>query len=817
MRTLLQDIRYAARMMAQRPGFTAIAVITLALCIGANAAIFGVVNAVLLAPLPFSAPDRLYAVWGSNTAHNQTKAASSYPDYVDYKTRNTTFESLAAFTDGSGTLTGNGEAQHIFLAQGSANLFHVLGVKPILGRDFLEDEDKSGAATFPVILSETLWRSRFHGDPEIVGKGLELDGRSVTVVGVMPASFRFPLQLEAPSLWETMATQLTSSDGGTPMGVQRGAHFVELIGRLKPSVTPAQAQANLSTIAANLASQYPDSDAHRGILIESEIERLTGEARPALILLLAAVSLVLLIGCANVANLLLARASTRQKEIALRISLGASPGRIARQLLTESLLLGLLSGAVGLFLAWLATSAVVQFSPKGVPRIAEAGIDARVFAFTFTISVLTSVIFGLAPVLHFRRGDFAGGLKETGRGSTSSKAAGRTRSALVVVEVALALMLLIGSGLMIQSLLRLQHASPGFDAHGVVAMTIDLADAQYPKPQQVIDFSQQTLAKVRALPGVTSASLIAPLPFSGDNFGISFEIEGRPVAKGDEPVTALHVAATDYFQTMKIPLREGRGFSQADLLESSPVAVVNQAFAEKYFPGEDAVGKHFKPGISVDDKPARMREIVGIVGNTKDRTLREDPQPECYLPSTQTPLSSFTLLLRTPLDPASLAPGVKDIVASIDRSVPLYNINGLEEYVGRSVEQDKFITLMLGIFAGVALLLTVVGLYGVLAYSVEQRTHEIGVRMALGAQESNVLRLVLAQGLSLTLLGVAAGVVGALATTPLIRAELFGIGAADPLTFLALTVLLAGVAMAAGWVPARRATRVDPMVALRYE
>jgi putative ABC transport system permease protein len=816
MRTLWQDIHYAVRIMAQRPGFTAIAVITLALCIAANAAIFGVVNAVLIAPLPFSAPDRLYAVWGVNTARSQAKGPASYPDYLDYKTRNTTFESLAAFTDGSGTLTSNGEAQHVFLAQGSANLFHVLGVKPTLGRDFLEDEDQPGA-TSPVILSETLWRSRFHADPDIVGKGLELDGRSVTVVGVMPASFRFPLQFEAPSLWETMAPQLASSGGDSPMGVQRGAHFAELIGRLKPGVTPAEAQANLNTIAANLASQYPDTDAHRGILIESEIARLTGEARPALILLLAAVSLVLLIGCANVANLLLARASTRQREIALRISLGASPGRIARQLLTESLLLGLASGAVGLFLAWLATSAVVQFSPQGVPRIAEAGIDARVFAFTFAISVLTSVIFGLAPVLHFRRGDFAGNLKESSRGSTSGKAAGRTRSALVVIEVALALMLLIGSGLMLQSLVRLQHASPGFDPRGVVAMTIDLADAKYPHARQIQDFSQETLAKVRALPGVSSASLVAPLPFSGGGFGITFQIEGRPVAKSEEPVTRLYMAATDYFQTMKIPLRAGRGFAPADLLESHPVAVVNQAFAEKYFPGEDAIGKHLQPGVSVDDKGPRMREIVGIVGNVKERTLREDPQPECYLPSTQIPFSSFTLLLRTSLDPASLAPGVKDVVASIDRSVPLYNIKTLAEYVGRSVEQDKFITLMLGIFAGVALLLTLVGLYGVLAYSVEQRTHEIGVRMALGAQESNVLRLVLGQGLLLTLLGVGAGEVGALATTPLIRAELFGIGAADPVTFLALTVLLAAVAMAAGWVPARRATRVDPMVALRYE
>jgi putative ABC transport system permease protein len=420
-------------------------------------------------------------------------------------------------------------------------------------------------------------------------------------------------------------------------------------------------------------------------------------------------------------------------------------------------------------------------------------------------------------VLHFRRGDFAGSLKESGRGNSSSKAAGRTRGALVVIEVALALMLLIGSGLTIQSLVRLQHASPGFDAHGVVAMTIDLSDTHYPKPQQVGDFSQQALAKVRALPGVTSASLVAPLPFSGDRFGVTFQIDGRPVAKADEPVTGLYVAATGYFQTMKIPLREGREFTPADQLESSPVAVVNQAFAEKYFPGEHAVGKHIRPGFSVDDKPSRMREIVGIVGNTKDRTLREDSRPECYLPSTQAPLNTFTLLLRTPLDPASLAPGVKDVVGSIDRSVPLYNIKTLQEYVGRSVEQDRFITLMLGIFAGVALLLTLVGLYGVLAYSVEQRTHEIGVRMALGAQQNNVLRLVLGQGLLLTLLGVAAGVAGALATAPLIRAELFGIGSADPATFLALTVLLAVVAMAAGWVPARRATRVDPMVALRYE
>jgi putative ABC transport system permease protein len=817
MRTLLQDIRYAARMMALRPGFTAIAVITLALCIGANAAIFGVVNAVLIAPLPFSAPERLYTVWGTNAARHDAEAPASYPDFIDFRTRNTTLESLAAFSPGTGTLTGHGEAMHIMVSEGSADLFHVLGVKPILGRDFLEDEDKPGAGALPVILSEAFWHSQFHGDPGIVGQGLELDGRSVTVVGVMPASFRFPLQLESPSLWKTTAAELIAADGSPGMVQQRGAHFMEMIGRLKPGVTAAQAQANLDTIAANLASQYPDTDAHRGIVIEPEIERLTGTARPALILLLVAVSFVLLIGCANVANLLLARASTRQREMALRASLGASRGRIARQLLTESLLLGLLSGALGLFLAWLASSFVVQLSPKDVPRIADAGIDGRVSAFTFAIAILTSVIFGLAPVLHFRRGDFAGSLKESGGSATSSKASARTRSVLVVVEVALALMLLIGSGLMIQSLLRLQDASPGFDAPGVVATSIDLADAQYPKPEQLGAFSQQALAKIRTLSGVSSASSISPLPFSGGILRITFQIDGRPVAKAEEPATRFYVAATDYFQTMRIPLREGRGFAPADLLDSHPVAVVNQAFAEQFFPGEDAVGKHIQPGISVDNKPARMREIVGVVGNVKLQTLREEAQPECYVPATQTPFDSFTLVMRTPLGAASLAAAVKEAVASIDRSAPLYDIKSLDEYVGKSVEQDKFITLMLTIFAGVALLLTVVGLYGVLAYSVEQRTHEIGVRMALGAQENNVLRLVLAQGLLLTLLGVGAGVVGALATTRLIRAELFGIGSADPVTFLALTLLLCAVTMAAGWIPARRATRVDPMVALRYE
>jgi putative ABC transport system permease protein len=817
MRTLFQDIRYAARMMTQRPGFTAIAVVTLALCIAANAATFGVVNAVLIAPLPFSAPDRLYTIWGTNPARNQTKAAASYPDFVDYKTGNNTFDAVAAFSPGAGTLTSDGEAQHVTLSEGSANLFQVLGVKPMLGRVFLEDEDKPGATTLPVILSETLWRSRFAGDPKIVGKNLELDGRSVTVVGVMPASFRFPLQSEAPGVWKTLATELMPSPGNTPTAEERGAHFLELIGRLKPGVTPAEAQANLSTIAANLARQYPSSNAHRGIQIEPEIQRLTGSARPALILLLAAVSFVLLIGCANVANLLLARASTRQREMALRVSLGASRGRIARQLLTESLLLGLLSGVVGLFLAWLATSAIVQFSPRDVPRIGEAGIDARVFAFTFCISVFTSVIFGLAPILHFRSGDFAGSLKESGRSATSSKASARTRNALVVLEVALALMLLIGSGLMIQSLLRLQRASPGFEAHGVVAMNIDLADARYPKPQNLSDFAQQTLAKVRALPGVTSASTVFPLPFSGEAMRFTFQIEGHPVAAGEEPATNFYTASTDYFQTMRIPLLQGRTFASTDLLGSAPVTVVNQAFAERFFPGGKAVGQHIQPGISVDDKAPLMREIVGVVGNVKLQSLRDDPQPECYVPATQTPFDGFTLVLRTPLSGASLATGVKDAVASLDRSVPVYEVRTLDDYVGRSMEQDKFITLMLGIFAGVALLLTLVGLYGVLAYSVQQRTHEIGVRMALGAQESNVLRLVLSQGLLLTLLGVAAGVVGALATTPLIRAELFGIGSADPATYLALTMLLAAVAMAAGWVPARRATRVDPMVALRYE
>jgi putative ABC transport system permease protein len=817
MRTLLQDIRYAVRMITQRPGFTAIAVITLALCIGANAAIFGVVNAVLIAPLPFSAPDRLYAVWGSNTSRNQLKAPASYPDFADFKTRNSTFEGLAAFTPSTATLTGHGQALHIAACDASANLFRVLGVRPLLGRDFLESEDKPGAGALPVILSEAFWRSQFHGDPDIVGQGLVLDGRSVTVVGVMPRSFRFPLHYESPSLWETTASELISADGSPGLDQQRGAHFLDMIGRLKPGVTAAQAQANLDTIAANLASEYPGTDAHRGVVIEPEMDRLTGAARPALILLLAAVSFVLLIGCANVANLLLARASTRQREMALRVSLGASRGRIARQLLTESLLLGLLSGALGLFLAWLATSSVVQLSPKGIPRIADAGIDGRVFAFTFAISILTSVLFGLAPILHFRGGDFAGSLKESGRSATSSKAAARTRSVLVVVEVALALMLLIGSGLMIQSLIRLQHASPGFDAGGVAAMSIDLADAQYPKPAQIGAFSEQALEKIRALPGVSAASSINPLPFGGKITRVIFQIGGHPVPTAEAPATHLFFTGTDYFQTMRIPLREGRAFTTADVQNSRPVAVVNQAFAEQFFPNEDAVGKHVQPDFSADEKQALMREIIGVVGNVKRQTLRDSEQPECYVPATQTPFGSFTLVVRTPLGAANIAPAVKDAVASIDPSAPLYDVRSMDEYVGKSVQQDKFITVMLGIFAAVALLLTLVGLYGVLAYSVEQRTHEIGVRMALGAQENNVLRLVLGQGLLLTLAGVAVGMAGALATTPLIRAELFGIGSADPATYLALTVLLAAVAMAAGWVPARRATRVNPMVALRYE
>jgi putative ABC transport system permease protein len=816
METLWQDIRFGIRMLLKSPGFAAIAVLTLGLGVGANTAIFSVVDAVLLRPLPFPEPNRLLAVWGNNTERGETRSSTCFPDFFDFRAQNRVFERMAAFYTNSVTLTGRGDAQHLQSGVVSPDLFPLLGVAPKLGRTFLPEEEKP-VAEQPIILSEALWKSRFGGDPSILGQTVVIDGKESRIVGVMPASFQFPIQNDPVQLWQSTETDATTTDGTPPPYAQRGMHYLKVIARLKPNVTPAQAQANMSAIADGLARQYPDTDAHRGVMIVTELDRLVGQTRPALLLLLAAVGCVLLIACANVANLLLARATTRQREMSVRAALGAGRRRIARQLLTESMLLSMAGGAVGLILAVWGTGFLTRLSPNDIPRVSEAGVDGRVLGFTLLVSLITGLVFGLAPVLHLSRADLAESLKEGGRSSTSAARHNRLRGLLVVSEVTLALVLLIGSGLLIQSLFRLQKVNLGFDPHGVLALNLDLPGERYSKPQQAADFVAQLLDRIRALPGVRSASSVVPLPLSGDQLRFSFAIEGRPVPKSDQPVTEFHDVGIDYFRTMRIPLVSGREFTALDKLDSAQVTIINQTFARKFFPGENPIGKHIKPGIGIDVRGSLMREIVGVVGDAKLLSLRDQPLPECYVPHAQVPFPYVTLAVRSSGDPEGLAPAIRQLLASMDKDLPLYGVRTLDQYVAASVAQPRFSALLLGVFAGVALILTVVGLYGVMSYSVAQRTHEIGVRVALGAQEKDVLRLVLQQGLKLTLAGVSFGIVAAWAATRLMATQLFGVSPTDPPTFLTLAILLSCVGLLAGYIPARRAMRVDPMVALRYE
>ena len=816
MGTLLQDIRYGLRMLAKNPGFTLVAVLALALGIGANTAIFSVVDAVILRPLPFSSPDRLIAVWSENRQRGQSRQSASYPDFADWRAQNHVFERVAAFHTSDFTLTGAGEPAHLFGAVVSADLFRLLGAAPNLGRDFLPEEDDPGKITVrPVILSHAFWRSRFGSDPQVIGKTIQLDSQPYTIVGVMPAGFQYPIQAKPLDLWTSFLVDAIATDN-KPMTVQRGAHYLQVIARLKPDVRLPQAQAEMNTIASALARQYPDTDKYRGITLAPELERLVGNVRPALLVLFGAVGCVLLIACVNVANLLLARAAVRQKEIAIRSTLGAGRLRIVRQLLTECILLALFGGALGLALAWWGTDVLLAFSPENVPRLNGVRLSGHVLAFTALTALLTGLIFGLLPALHVSKSDLGESLKQSGRGSTDGVRHARLRSALVVAEVALALMPLVGAGLLIQSFLRLERVNPGLDPHNVLTFNLGLPDARYSTFQQAA-FFQQLLPRIRALPGVRSASAVLPLPLSDDRFLVTFEIEGRPVAKSEEPVTNYRNAATGYFNTMHIPLLEGRDFSDQDNEKAPPVIIVNETFAKRFFPGEDSIGKRIMPGISITEGGKVMRQIVGVVGDVRHQGLNLEAGPEVYEPESQMPFDTLILVVRTEGDPRGLIGAVREQVKALDKDLPIFDVKLMEEYLSASVAQPRFNTMLLGIFAGVALVLAAVGLYGVMSYSVVQRTHEIGIRMALGAQQKDVLRMIVNQAMRMTLLGTALGLAGAWAASRLMSGLLFGVKPSDPATYAGVALLLGTVALLACFLPAQRAMRVDPLVALRYE
>lgn len=820
METLFQDIRYGARMLRKSPGFTLVAVLTLALGIGANAAIFSIVNAVLLQPLPFPQPDRL--VYVSTLAERasgvQVDGAASYPDFLDWRSSNHVFSALASYHDDQFTLTGTGQALHVSGETVSADFFSAVGVQPALGRGFTPDEEKPGVHV--VVLSHELWQSVFGGNRAIVGQNITLNQSSYQVVGIMPAGFSFPLEGNRPKLWRTFAVEAeVTSPGDRPVTQSRGAHFLHTIGRLKDGATLQQAQEDMGLIMGALSKHYPDTNKSRSkAKVLPELEYLVGDTRPALLVLVLSVGCVLLIACVNVANLLLARASTRSREIAVRSALGAARGRVVRQLLTESLLLSLTGAALAIPLASVAVKLFLRVSPEDVPRMGEATVSGAVILFTVGLAVLTSIVFGLAPALRSANPNLLQFMKEGTRGTSAGSSHQRLRSALVVAETAIGLVLLVTAGLLLRSFHRLVSVDPGFNPDHVLTFNFDLPEAKYNEEQQA-RFYSDLLPQLRTLPGVTSVGGLAPLPLSGDTFIISFQIEGRPVPPSEEPSADTRFASSDLFRTLGIPLINGRDFNDRDDIKSPRVIIVNEAFAKRFFPNENPLGKRITPGLR-EHGIKIPREIVGVVGNVRHRALSTEPRPEYYLPYGQVPGSNMSICLRTSGDPASLTSAARSALASLDPDLPVYDVKTLQDYVASSVAQPRLHALLLEGFAVLALVLTTIGIYGVVAYSVVQRTQEIGIRMTLGASRGDVLKMVLKGALRLVAAGVLIGVFGAMIATrsfSSLSGMLFQVKPLDTITFISVTAILAAVSLLASYIPARRATRVDPMVAVRYE
>ena len=818
---LWQDLRYGARMLLKSRGFTVIAALTLALGIGANTAIFSVINAVLLNPLPFAASDRLMALGQNFPGDRAALSNFSFLNFADLRDHSEAFERLAAYYNSNFTLTGQGEAVLLRGTVVTAELFPLLGTSPALGRAFLSEEDKAGGGSQgrPAILSWECWQQKFGGDPTVVGRTIRLNNTTFTVVGVMPADFVFPIQARPTEVWVSTALDYERAMGPGTIMAARGYRGWRVIGRLNPGARPEQAQAEADMIAANLADQFPSDNEDIRIVVKPLLESMVGDLRPTLLLLFGAVGFVLLIACVNVANLLLERAISRQREINVRLALGAGRWRITRQLLTESVMLAGLGSAVGVALAVWGTDLIVAFSPEGLTRLAETRLDARVLAFTGLVSLSTGIAFGLAPAMIISKTNLAESLKEGGRGSTGGLRTNRTRNLLVVAEIALALVLLVGAGLLIRSLVRLQQVEPGFDPRNVLTFNVAMSVDGTTGPPQIAEFYRQLTERLKGLPGVVNTSVVFQPPLGGSAGSTSLHIEGQKEDPGDRSLAVIHSAGPDYFRTMGIPLIKGREFTDRDDLNAAPVLIINEALARKHFPNEDPIGKRVRPGFSTVPvtEETGMREVIGVVGDIKHRNLQDPPQPEFYFAQAQMPMPTMTVVARTAGEPLALVNAARGVVQSLDKNAPIYGIRTAEELLGRSVATTRFNTLLLGLFAGVALILTGVGLYGVISCSVSQSTHEIGIRMALGARPSDVLKLIVGQGMLLALLGTVIGLAAAYGLTRLMSSLLFGVGATDLWTFAGGVGLLAGIALLACYVPARRATKIDPMIALKYE
>jgi putative ABC transport system permease protein len=803
MGTLWQDLRYGIRMLAKNPGFTAVAIITLALGIGANTAIFSVVNAVVLRPLPYADAGQLISL--EENGHHGHQLSISYPDLLDWQQQNQVFENIAGFRSASFNLAGEYQPERIPGRSVTRNFFATLGAAPFLGRDFLPEDDHDGANPV-VIVSHSLWERILGADPHAVGRTLPLNGRAYTIAGVLPADFHFYLAGEIYTPIGLDAKELS------PRAAHAGIYG---LGRLKRDVTFQQARAQMDTIALRLQRQYPDSNSGTGVTLTTLREDLIGEVRPVVLILFASVGFLLLICCMNVANLLLARAASRTREIAIRTAIGATRMRLLRQLLTESALLGVLGGGLGLLIGAWGTSAFAALLPAGLRRLAEINIDARVFAFTLGISLLAGMIFGLAPALHSMRLDLNTGLRAGGKTSGFFSGHELFRNVLVVSEIALSLVLLTGAGLMLRSFASVMNVNLGLNPKNVLTMQVFLPDSKYHNDAQARTFFDQLSDRLKGIPGVEASGFITPLPLSGDGWQDAVLREGQPQPlPGQFPSSDFHTISPGYFQAMGVQLLEGRDFRSADDQNAPPVAIVSQSMAKKYWPDEDPVGKRFQKG---GHAKITMLTVVGIAADTKQYGPAAKTLTEFYLPYRQNPLQRFTLVLRTKSDPLAMQSAVREQVQALDKSQPVYGVQTMEQIVENSLSPRRTNTRLLAGFATLALLLAAVGIYGVMAYFVTQRTNEIGVRVALGAQKTDILKLIVGKGTILTLAGAAIGVVASFGATRFLQSLLFGVKATDPLTFLAVPLVLCSVALTASYIPARRAMRVDPMIALRYE
>jgi putative ABC transport system permease protein len=800
---MLNDLRYALRQLIKAPGFTAVAILTLALGIGACTAIFSVVNVVLLRPLNYPEPDRIVSIRETNLPQFPVFSVSP-PNYLDWEKQTKSYEYLAAYTGADLNLTGDGEPQQLSGLKATAHYFDVYGVKPILGRMWLPEEDAQGK-DHVVVLSYHFWQRVFGGAADVVGRSIQLNGEPYTVVGIAQVGFGLASKVEA---WTPLAFKPEETANSA-----RGDHYINVVGRLRPGVTVAQARAELELLATQLAKQYPDSNKGWGIFLMLSQDYIVRDVKPVLYTLLGAVGCVLLIACANLANLLLARASARSREISIRAALGASRGRLVRQLLTESVVLAVGGGVAGVILARWGLDALLALAPSSLPRISEIHLDSGVLIFSLALSIITGLVFGIAPAWLAARADVNEALKQGTRGSTEGGARGRLRSALVVLEVTFALVLLGGAGLLARSFMQLAHVDPGFTPENATLLQLSLPQKKYAMPEQQTAFADALLERVKVLPGVQWAGITHSMPLLG-GYVLTFSIEGRPpIAPSDQPSASYYAVTPDYFRAMGIRLIRGRTFTPRDDAKAPRVAIINEAFARQFFPNEDPIGKR----IDIDLGPDAWREIVGIVGDIKQNGPDQATSAQSYEPFAQKPFNSIDLIIRTKGAPAALLGALRPAVYAVDKDQPIGVIRPLEEIMADSIARQRFAMTLLSVFSLVALVIAAVGIYGVMAYNVVQRTGEFGIRMALGAQQGDVLRLVLAQGGKLIGIGLVVGLAATLAASRAMGSMLFNTSAQDPLTLSMITLLLGAVALIACLLPANRATKVNPIEALRAE